>query len=300
MYATEPGPPSRDSRLWAALLRAGPGATLSHQTAAEVGGLLDGESTTIHITVPTTRTPDPIPDVVLHRSTRVAEARHPTRTLPQTRIEETVIDLTQSASALDEAIGWLATAVGSRLTTVDRLRQTMATRSRLRWRSALRTALDDIALGCHSVLELRYLRDVERAHRLPPGHRQARDRSRAIYHDVHYRNRTVVELDGRAAHDRPHRDMRRDNRTVAEGHQVLRYGWTDVTDAPCRVAAQVIGVLRRGGWRGRPRACGRPGCPVVSTPVNVTRSWGSDRSTSRDHVSTPTIGRNPDPGPMIT
>ena len=35
IYATSGGPPSREALLWAALLRAGPGAVLSHQTAAE-------------------------------------------------------------------------------------------------------------------------------------------------------------------------------------------------------------------------------------------------------------------------
>lgn len=35
IYVTSGGPPSREALLWAALLRAGPGAVLSHQTAAE-------------------------------------------------------------------------------------------------------------------------------------------------------------------------------------------------------------------------------------------------------------------------
>src|ERR1700759_5124429 len=40
IYATGSGPPSRKALLWAALLRAGPGAVLSHETAAELCGLL--------------------------------------------------------------------------------------------------------------------------------------------------------------------------------------------------------------------------------------------------------------------
>lgn len=41
VYATFTGEPSREALLWAAILRAGPRAVLSHQTAAELYGLLD-------------------------------------------------------------------------------------------------------------------------------------------------------------------------------------------------------------------------------------------------------------------
>ena len=39
VYATFSGKPSRDAELWAAVLRVGPQAILSHQTAAELDGL---------------------------------------------------------------------------------------------------------------------------------------------------------------------------------------------------------------------------------------------------------------------
>src|ERR1700761_4982371 len=41
VYATFTGPLSREATLWAAVLRAGPDAMLSHQSAAEVSGLRD-------------------------------------------------------------------------------------------------------------------------------------------------------------------------------------------------------------------------------------------------------------------
>ena len=44
VYATFSGEPTRETVLWAALLRAGPGAVLSHQTAAERHGLVDEPS----------------------------------------------------------------------------------------------------------------------------------------------------------------------------------------------------------------------------------------------------------------
>ena len=179
VYATFSGPPSRPAQIWATLLRAGPGAVASHQTAAELVGLLDQPATPIHVTVPHVRTPNRIPGVRLHRSTRVNAARHPTRTPPQTRVEETVVDLTQSARCLDEAIGWLARAVGSRMTTPARLGAALSDRRRLRWRTALSEAVTDVADGCHSHLELAYLRNVERAHGLPVGSARPADAATA-------------------------------------------------------------------------------------------------------------------------
>src|ERR1700745_3870752 len=41
VYAVHSGEPARETMLWAALLRAGPGSVLSHQTAAERHGLIE-------------------------------------------------------------------------------------------------------------------------------------------------------------------------------------------------------------------------------------------------------------------
>src|SRR6202050_1176841 len=92
VYATFSGQPSRDAELWAAVLRVGPEAVLSHQTAAELDGLTSKRSALIHVTVPRIKHVDPILGVRLHRSERLAEARHPSRIPPRTRIEETGLD----------------------------------------------------------------------------------------------------------------------------------------------------------------------------------------------------------------
>ena len=100
--------------MWAAVLRAGNGAVLSHETAAELVGLTDRPSAKIHVTVPHRRTPARIPGVVVHRSVRAAASRHPSRMPPQTTVEDTVVDLTQTARSIDDAMGWLARAIGER------------------------------------------------------------------------------------------------------------------------------------------------------------------------------------------
>ncbi|GAB3811882.1 type IV toxin-antitoxin system AbiEi family antitoxin domain-containing protein [Micromonospora zhanjiangensis] len=265
-YATFSGVPPRRAVLWAVVLRAGRGATLSHETAAELQGLTDRPAPLVHVTVPAGRRVEPMSGVVVHHAAAIDRARHPTRLPPQTRIEETALDLAQRARTLDEAVGWLSRACGGRLTTASRLLRAMAVRARVRWRAELTAALGDVADGCHSLLELRYLRGVERAHGLPTGERQAARSRRGgrWYDDVRYRRYgTRVELDGRAAHpvDRRRRDARRDNAAAVNGETTLRYGWSDATTGACDTAAEVATVLRRNGWVGRPRPC-RTDCPA--------------------------------------
>ena len=57
VYATFTGNLSREARLWAAVLRVGPGAVLSHETAAEIQHLIDKPSQRIHISVPEKQNP---------------------------------------------------------------------------------------------------------------------------------------------------------------------------------------------------------------------------------------------------
>ena len=70
VYATFTGALSREAKLWAAVLSAGPAAVLSHQTAAEIHGLSDKPIGNIHMSVPAARRPvrQKIRGVVIHRS----------------------------------------------------------------------------------------------------------------------------------------------------------------------------------------------------------------------------------------
>ena len=185
---------------------------------------------------------------------------------PRTRIEETVLDLAQAARTFDVAFGWLCQACGSRLTTPDRLLAAMYLRAKLRWRDSLREALGDIDDGAHSMLEFRYVRDVERPHGLPRARRQARvtrGRGRIYLDNLVEQYQLCVELDGQAAHPIAERwrDIQRDNAPAADGILTLRYGWADVTRWPCRTAEQIATALRLRGWTGVPTPCG-PNCPL--------------------------------------
>jgi hypothetical protein len=267
VYATFTGAPGRNAQLWAALLSAGPSAMLSHETAAELQRLTDKPSETIHVTVPGQRHIAAIRGVSLHRSARAVEAVQRDSNPPRTSIEETVLDLTQSAASFDDVCGWVTRAVARDLTDEGRLRAAMRQRSKLRWRADLHELITAAASGDHSVLEYRYERDVERAHGLPEPVRQApfvgpdgrKGRRDRLYREFG----VVVELDGRLAHpaENQWRDKDRDNAAALDGHQSLRYDWTHIRWHPCATALEVARVLRVHGWDGWPRPCS-PGCPV--------------------------------------
>ena len=110
-----------------------------------------------------------IAGVVVHRSRSLQRARHPALTPPRTRVEETVLDLIDCARSFDEAYDWICRAIGRRRTTAARIRAALDGRPRIRWRHDIELALGYASGGALSVLELRYVRGVERAHGLPIG-----------------------------------------------------------------------------------------------------------------------------------
>jgi hypothetical protein len=267
VYTTFTGIPGRGAQLWAAVLSAGPGAVLSHETAAELHRLSDKPSALIHLTVPWERRVVKADGLMLYRSMRVNEMVLGQSYPPRTRIAETVLDLTQTAPTFDDVCGWVTRAFARDLTDEARLRKAMSARTKLRWRADLDELITAAAGGDHSVLEFRYDRDVERAHGLPPARRQVPftgpGRRRGRRDRVYEGYGVVAELDGRAAHpaEGQWKDTARDNAAAVAGLQTLRYTWTQVTREPCQIAVEVATVLRRQGWPGRPRACSLA-CPV--------------------------------------
>ncbi len=283
VYAVFSGEVSREAALWAAVLYAGRGAMLSHQTAAELWKLTDEPSSLIHVTIPADRRVTKQPGLVLHLSARAKLAVHPSRNPPRSQVEETVIDLCGIADDLDTAVGWLTRAIGRRLTTRDKLRVALEARSRLRWRAPLAELLSPDSAGIHSVLEYRYVRDVERPHRFPAATRQAQSRlgGRNQYRDTLYEAyKTAVELDGRVAHPGDTRwdDIHRDNAAASTGLTTLRYGWLEVTVTPCQVAAEIAAVLTARGYASA-RPCSAD-CPVGRVPADARIPSGPSQHTA--------------------
>jgi hypothetical protein len=269
VYASFSGEPTRETALWAALLRAGSGAVLSHQTAAERHGLINEPSPLIVITVPLSRTPTraKIPGVVIHRSDAILRTRHPVMLPPCTRVEDTVLDLVQVAPTFDDAYEWICRAVGRRRTTADRICLAMDARKKMRWRRELALALGDAGDGVLSVLEYRYVHRVERPHGLPAARRQVRIRQRTgnkYLDNLYQRYGVCSELDGTAAHpaDEQWRDKHRDNANAVRGIITLRFGVADLGDRRCQTAADVAAVLSLRGWASVAHPCSRPACTL--------------------------------------
>jgi hypothetical protein len=270
VYATYTGELTRRAQLWAAVLSVGPGAALSHESAAELYRLADRQSSSIHLTVPHQRRVVAPSGISVHRSRRAEQAVQAHVYPPRTSVEETVLDLAHAAKTLDDVCAWVTRAFARELTDQTRLHAAMETRTRLRWRKDLRELIEAAATGDHSVLEFRYDRDVDGAHGLPESARQVPftgpDGRRGFRDRVYQRYGVVIEVDGRLAHqpEDKWRDKTRDNAAAAAGQQSLRYGWAQVRWQPCETAAEVARVLRRRGWDGQPRPCS-PGCPVQRT-----------------------------------
>lgn len=246
------------------LLYAGRGAIASHETAAELWGLTNGPATPgtpISVTVPAHRMVAACVGIRVFRSRRAKQIRHPARLPPVSRVEETVLDLADQATSFSAVLTWVTRACQRRQTQPDRLADALARRHRVRWRRELNELLADVAEGAETPLEIKYLRTVERAHRLPKGERQRHRHAgrQSQWVDVHYREyRLIVELDGRIGHEEDGRvrDHRRDNHsTIQESCDTLRYGWADVADRPCELAGEVARVLRRNGWPGDRPIC---------------------------------------------
>jgi hypothetical protein len=278
VYMTFSGELTRRAELWAAVLYAGRGTMLSHETAAEILGITDRRAASIDVTVPAPRQVRAPHGVTIHMS---SVAYHHWRPLPgyppHTFFDETVVDLVDAAEHLDDAIGWVTRALGRRVTKAQFLVAAMSARKRLRWRREITEFLEVSAGDVESVLEYRYDRDVVAAHGLPAADKQVaftkpdgrkgrRDRAYAKYG-------LLVELDGKQYHDEDRRsvDQDRDNHAAATGNATLRYGWRDVTLGTCESAAQLFAALRQRGYQGTITPCS-PGCRAVPQPEAHARS----------------------------
>lgn len=178
----------------------------------------------------------------------------------RTLVEDTVLDLCRCAETDAEVLGYLPTAT-QRLTSHRRLAKALTRRARMPRRRLIQEVLSEVAAGVASPLELRWVRDVERAHGLPAATRPypALHTCGAIADGAWVDYRVLLELDGRAYHEgeRRFRDWRSDNFSGEDGWLTLRYGWPDTAVEPCESAGNAARVLRRRGWKGSLQRCSR-------------------------------------------
>jgi len=262
VYATFTGPLPPRARVWAAILATGPEAAAGPLTTLWLAGVLDRPPSRLDVVIPERRRVRPCVDVAVRRRCGFAEAVHPVASPPRMRLEEALLDACAVQQRPEAVVDLVLRAVQRRTTTAARVTAAVHVRSRLTWRALLLDLLSDVEEGVLSALERRWLRDVARPHRLPAARLNAAeaDGRRRVYRDVRFEGwPLVVELDGRTAHpdEERFRDRRRDNRVTVTGRRTLRYGWHDLVQDPCAVAAEVAAVLRLLGRPADPVRCGR-------------------------------------------
>ena len=271
VFLTEPGRSDWLVRGMAALLWSQSGgleadAAFCGHSAAFLWGLERDPPPGVELVVPERRRVVAMPGIVVRRSMRWENLIHETAYPWRTTLPATVLDLAAKGSEAD-ALGNVANAVQKQLVTPTQLRQELVARGGHKHRKVLRPALVEIDDGGQSGAEILYIRDVERAHRLPWATRQSpSDRGRRRYHDNDYEEYGfLVEVDGRLGHegwsDRV-RDGQRDRRLLGADRVTTRVFWVDVAVRPCVTAGEIGAILRTRGWTGQARPCRRRGCVV--------------------------------------
>ncbi len=248
VLVTHNGPLSPRQARWAAVLHAGTDATLSHATAAELGGLGGFPSRTIHVTVSNQHRVPPVPGVRVHRRRNLtADEILPSARPSRMRIEHALLDMASTATSQDSARTVLAAGVQQRLTTAARLRSVLDGRVWISRRRLISETLADVAGGSHSLPELRFIHAL-RAACLPLPDRQAVREwvGGRWYLDARWEQaRLTVEIDG-IGHLDPRTwlvDINRSNELVLSGERVLRFPSFAVRDHPDEVAARIAAAL---------------------------------------------------------
>jgi very-short-patch-repair endonuclease len=237
VYAVGHEAVSPRGRLVAGLLVAGPGAALSHRTAAALAKLTPSMPQFVEITTTSTRRRDR-PGLVFHRATTLdATSKH---ALPVTTPLRTLLDLaaTRPRQEVERAC---SEALVLRLTTADAIAGQHG-----RGAAMLRRIAGDGVAPTRSELERRFLKAVLRAGLPRP--------------DVNVKlggytvdflwpdQRLVVELDGYRFHGHRlafERDRIRDAELQLLGYTVLRFTWRQLRDEAAVARLLTLPASRR-------------------------------------------------------
>ncbi|MBM3668154.1 MAG: DUF559 domain-containing protein [Actinobacteria bacterium] len=241
---------TREGRWLAAVLACGPGAVLSHLSAALCWGIVGGANLRrggpVHVTVPAGRRPRPSGVRVHRRAALDASERSARDRIPLTSPIRTMLDLAAELPAprLERAVG-VADKLG--LASPDQLRLALAERRGARGVGALRALLDRESFAVtDSELERRFLPIARRAG-LPLPETQAMVCGFRV--DFHWPCLgLVVETDGLRYHrtaSQQARDRARDQAMTEAGLVPLRFTHGQVLRQPARVEHTLRKVARR-------------------------------------------------------
>ena len=247
------GSPARtvESDLWEAILYAGPGAMLSHGTAAWWRGLIDFPVRPIHVSTP--RRKRSLPGIAVH-GRRAGLHRSAHKDMPVTPVAQTMLDLAAAGEVklVRRALANLDYAYSLHVSAIR------AICAQGRPGSALLTwSIDNhepLFAQTQSPLEDDFIWLCERLNVPKPDRISVRVLGipcDAVYDD----SMLIIELDGIGNHHSPaqvRRDHRNDKRLRDAGWLVLRYTSDQLHDDPEGVRDEIVRELR--GRSGRARA----------------------------------------------
>lgn len=230
-------------RWRAAVLAAGPGAALSHRSAAALRGVRDWRGGAIEVTVDARRRVD---GVRVYRRVLPEDEIELIEGIPVTGLHRTLLDLAEvlPQRAVEAAIN---EAEYLRLTDPLPLIGVVNRYARKRGAGTVRAVVERATIGKYrtrSELEQRFLPFIDR-HGLPRPSSNAKAESYEC-DAVWPAQRVVLELDSRQAHlttSRFESDRVRDRRLQAAGWRVVRLTWRQLHDDPSAVARDLRTLL---------------------------------------------------------
>jgi very-short-patch-repair endonuclease len=233
----------------AAVLASGPGAVLSHRSAAGLWGLRGHSSGAIHVTVPSKSTSTK--RIRRHLSQVPSDEWVVEEGIPVTSVPRTIFDLAATED-VDTLVAMLREAeyreLWDRLSLWDLLERYPGKRGSRKVRAALERLKEEPAGRKRSKLEERFSPFL-RQWRLPlPRYNdwiQAGDKRYQV--DCHWPGTTqIVELDGWQAHKGRvafREDKARDRRLTAAGYTVTHLTWNQLDDEPEAIAADLRALI---------------------------------------------------------
>ncbi len=254
---------TRDGLYLAAVFACGPGAVLSHRSAAALHGLRSWGHTKIEVTVPgrSGRSHD---GILTHRSKTLSETDVTVENgIPCTTVARTLFDLAdvvtrrQLERAFDQAEVTEAfdlRAINNQLERNPTRRAAGIVQSLLEehyiGRTPTRSELEEAGLAMSRACGL----DDPEVNVLIDPH----DGERAIEADLLWREqRIIVQLDGEKFHNTRQafeRDRRNDQRLMAAGWRVIRVTWKQLKNEPERIRRTILKLMEQAPARTRARA----------------------------------------------
>jgi hypothetical protein len=202
VFSVTTGPLSWEQRLWRAVLHAGPRSLIGGLTAAKVQGLRHWERPEITVLVANELSFDELRGVRFFRTRRPIDAMRASTQLPMCSVAPAILLFAGYEPSRRTAHGAIAAVVQQRLVGVPDLTEWLHQLRPLPRAKEIRTLLDDVGDGAHSLAEVDVRRACRRFHVVPPTSQTPRvdRRGRRRYTDCEWKlpdgRILVLEVDG--------------------------------------------------------------------------------------------------------